>query len=507
MACARVFTFAAGLSEHDSDAAQSSMPEDVYNAPYKRKRAILSGLSLIDGRLDDAGAAEPPAPAAVSSPLAVRAQGHPDAGAGGRGALPESFAAHLTLIYEPSPNLDLALAVHDRGLVDYLSTAWERWAAMPADERCKFFQHHRSRSDGGGGSVPALVPGNGCARQDAITRPGNSLHSQTCYYHTDMDTPVFRELLPTLKADMAVLQAVVNAVSLDNNVSYHQKRKQHGRDEEEGGGEGGVVGDGGEKATNAYHHYYYALVSHPGHHAGPSSVGGYCYLNNAAILASTLLRRRRPRRDDDDGDGNGKNKGDKKAAAGGSGAEDGRNKDNNGVVVRGKPLRKVAILDVDYHAGNGTAAAFWSDPDVFVASIHADPSFDYPWNSCFGDDVGGGAGLGATLCLPLPARAGWVEYEAALRTALAAVASHGAQLLVVSLGLDAHADDPVQEKATAGMALTTEDYRSMGRVIAGAGLPTVFVQEGGYRVEVAGEIVANLFRGMEEGIDVEGGAH
>ena len=142
---------------------------------------------------------------------------------------------------------------------------------------------------------------------------------------------------------------------------------------------------------------------------------------------------------------------------------------------------------------------FWYDPDVLVATIHADPNFDYPWNSCFADDRGGGDGIDTTLCIPLPPGASWVEYETALRTALRAVASHGSQVLIVSLGLDTHDDDPVQEKGTAGMGLGTADYRSLGRIIAEADIPVVFVQEGGYRVEVAGDIVANLFRGMEEG--------
>jgi acetoin utilization deacetylase AcuC-like enzyme len=211
--------------------------------------------------------------------------------------------------------------------------------------------------------------------------------------------------------------------------------------------------ESGENVKNVYH---YALVSHPGHHAGPSSVGGYCYINNAAVLARALTR-------------------------------------------SSLDVTRVAVLDVDYHAGNGTAAIFWDDPDVFVASIHADPDGDYPWNSCYADDVGGGRGQGKTLCLPMPRRAGWNEYAPALATALKAIVRHDAQILIVSLGLDTHADDPVQEKATAGMELDNADYREMGRMIAAAGVPTVFVQEGGYQVEAAGDIVAAVFLGMEEG--------
>ena len=211
--------------------------------------------------------------------------------------------------------------------------------------------------------------------------------------------------------------------------------------------------ESGENVKNVYH---YALVSHPGHHAGPSSLGGYCYVNNAAVLARALTR-------------------------------------------SSLDVTRVAVLDVDYHAGNGTAAIFWDDPDVFVASIHADPDGEYPWNSGYADDAGGGRGQGKTLCLPMPRRAGWSEYGPALATALKAIVRHDAQILIVSLGLDTHADDPVQEKATAGMELDLADFREMGRMIAAADAPVVFVQEGGYQVEAAGDIVAAVFRGVEEG--------
>ena len=165
--------------------------------------------------------------------------------------------------------------------------------------------------------------------------------------------------------------------------------------------------------------------------------------------------------------------------------------------LHGKKYEKVAILDVDYHCGNGTISIFWDRPDVFVASIHADPSGDYPWNSGFADQIGEGPGEGKTLNLPLTPGAGWAEYEKALRAALAAIKDFGAEAIVVSLGLDTHRDDPVQEKATAGMGLTSEDYFEMGKLLAGANLQLAFVQEGGYQVAVAGQLVAQVFRGVE----------
>ena len=208
--------------------------------------------------------------------------------------------------------------------------------------------------------------------------------------------------------------------------------------------------------------YYYALVTHPGHHAGRSSIGGYCYINNAAVIANILTRH-----------------------------EDYR-------------YKKVAILDVDYHCGNGTISIFWDRPDVFVASIHADPSGDYPWNSGFADQVGEGDGEGTTLNLPLPRGVGWTEYREALKRALAAIKEFGAEAIVVSLGLDTHIDDPVQEKATAGMRLTSEDYFDMGKLLAGAEVRLCFVQEGGYQVDVAGELVAQVLKGVQVEFERQG---
>ena len=135
---------------------------------------------------------------------------------------------------------------------------------------------------------------------------------------------------------------------------------------------------------------------------------------------------------------------------------------------------------MDYHAGNGTAALFYDDPDVLVCSIHADPNGDYPWNAGYAEDVGCGRGQGKTVNVPLPKGATWANgYEAALEQCLRKIDAHDAQALIVSLGADAHEDDPVQERATAGIALTLKDYQRMGRAIASArNVPTVFTQEG-----------------------------
>ncbi|ALE18083.1 Deacetylase, including histone deacetylase and acetoin utilization protein [Altererythrobacter epoxidivorans] len=190
----------------------------------------------------------------------------------------------------------------------------------------------------------------------------------------------------------------------------------------------------------------FALCRPPGHHAGADYMGGYCYLNNAAIAAR---------------------------AAGDRG------------------MGRVAILDVDYHHGNGTQDIFYASPDVFFASIHADPVTDYPFYWGHADERGEGEGEGSTLNLPLPRGTDWTAYAQALDAALGAIGEWGADMLVLSFGADTFAGDPISS-----FALQTDDFARMGERIAQAGLPTVIVMEGGYAVDDLGTNVATFLDGI-----------
>jgi len=191
----------------------------------------------------------------------------------------------------------------------------------------------------------------------------------------------------------------------------------------------------------------FALCRPPGHHAGADYFGGYCYLNNAAIAARA-------------------------AAAQG--------------------LGPVAVLDVDYHHGNGTQDIFYADASVFFASIHADPRTDFPYFWGHAEERGEGAGEGATFNQPLPRGTTWATYEGALAKALKAITAFGAKALIVSYGADTFAEDPISQ-----FALTTGDMRAMGAAIGALGLPTVTVMEGGYNVAALGHNVAAFIAGLE----------
>jgi acetoin utilization deacetylase AcuC-like enzyme len=190
----------------------------------------------------------------------------------------------------------------------------------------------------------------------------------------------------------------------------------------------------------------FALCRPPGHHAGRDYLGGYCHLNTAAIAAQAAI------------DGG---------------------------------IQRVAILDIDYHHGNGTQDIFWERPDVFYASIHADPANDYPFFWGHADEIGGGSGEGATLNLPLPQGTGLHDFRAAQLQAIEAIRSLNPGLLVISFGADTFEGDPISY-----FRLSTEDYRMLASDISDAGLPTVIVQEGGYATGALGANVASFLSGF-----------
>ena len=190
----------------------------------------------------------------------------------------------------------------------------------------------------------------------------------------------------------------------------------------------------------------FALCRPPGHHAGSDHYGGYCFLNNAAIAARKL-------------------------------SDSGR--------------RRVAVLDVDYHHGNGTQQIFYDREDVLVVNLHADPDYEYPFRLGYADERGAGPGIGFNLNLPLPAGTDWRSYEAALRHGLARIAAFAPDALVVSLGVDTYKGDPISN-----FKLDHDDFSRLGEQIGGLGKPTLFVMEGGYAVAEIGLNTVNVLAGF-----------
>lgn len=197
----------------------------------------------------------------------------------------------------------------------------------------------------------------------------------------------------------------------------------------------------GARAVLTGHKRAYALCRPPGHHAGRDFAGGYCYLNNAAVAAAELLS-----------------------------------------------LGRVAVLDVDYHHGNGTQDIFWDEPRVFFASLHAAPEQDYPYYAGFADEIGS---HGQMLNVPLPHGTTEAQFLAALDTTLARIADWQPAALVVSLGFDTYLHDPMGR-----FGVDRAGYRAMGAAIDALNLPTVYVQEGGYKADELGFLAQAFFNGV-----------
>jgi acetoin utilization deacetylase AcuC-like enzyme len=195
----------------------------------------------------------------------------------------------------------------------------------------------------------------------------------------------------------------------------------------------------------------FALCRPPGHHCGADYMGGYCYLNATAVAAEAAIA----------------------------------------ATLETGVRRRVAILDIDYHHGNGTQDIFYARGDVLFASLHADPATDYPFFWGHPDETGEAAGEGATLNLPLPRGTGMAAFAPALDAALERIAAFAPDLLLVSYGADTFEADPISF-----FRLTTPDYAAIGRRIASLGLPTLILMEGGYAVDGLGANVASLLSGF-----------
>ncbi|MBN2399899.1 MAG: histone deacetylase family protein [Candidatus Aminicenantes bacterium] len=191
----------------------------------------------------------------------------------------------------------------------------------------------------------------------------------------------------------------------------------------------------------------YALVRPPGHHAESRVFGGFCYFNSAAVAAQYLSR-----------------------------------------------FSRVAILDLDYHHGNGTQEIFYRRKDVLTVSIHGNPSFAYPYFSGFRKERGMGSGMGYNLNIPLPENLSGVEYHMALKKALNRVADFRPEFLVIPFGADTANGDP-----TGTWSLKAADFHANGIMIGAMRLPKLVIQEGGYRTRQLGVNVLAFLEGLLKG--------
>ena len=192
----------------------------------------------------------------------------------------------------------------------------------------------------------------------------------------------------------------------------------------------------------------FALCRPPGHHAAGDMFGGYCFINNAAVAAQAFL---------DQG------------------------------------ASRVAIIDVDFHHGNGTQAIFYNRSDVMFLSLHGDPKDAFPHFLGYADETGEDAGEGFNVNYPMGPGTNFQTWGAALEDACNKVRNYGPDAVVISLGVDTFEHDPISF-----FKLTSDDFRRYGSTIAALKLPTLFVMEGGYAVEEIGVNAVNVLQGYED---------
>ncbi len=195
----------------------------------------------------------------------------------------------------------------------------------------------------------------------------------------------------------------------------------------------------------------YALIRPPGHHAEYRAFGGFCYFNSVAVTAHYLSK-----------------------------------------------YGRIAILDIDYHHGNGQQNIFYHRSDVLTVSIHGHPKFAYPYFSGFKDEIGKWEGKGFNVNYPLPEKINGVQYRKTLSMAIRRIERHKPSYIVVALGLDTAKGDP-----TGTWFLNARDFEQNGKMIGEIGIPTLVIQEGGYRVRSLGMNTYNFFSGLWSGFHKE----
>lgn len=190
----------------------------------------------------------------------------------------------------------------------------------------------------------------------------------------------------------------------------------------------------------------FALCRPPGHHAERAAFGGYCFLNTAALAVEQFLH---------------------------------------------LGANKVAVLDVDYHHGNGTQSVFYERGDVLTISIHADPKIAYPYFCGYEHEAGTKEGNGTNRNICLPDGTAWNQYEIAIESAVRTIEEFGPDAIVVPFGADTFFDDPIST-----FDLQTDDFTRLGSVISRIGLPCAITMEGGYAIDALGRNVEAFLSGF-----------
>ncbi len=293
--------------------------------------------------------------------------------------------------------LDPIHAVHDKGYINFLASAWREWLASDPEVAASPEQN-------------AFLPATFALRRKP--RVPNTLLGKAGYYIMDLSACIVEA---TYEASLASVNCALSAAEFISSSIVN-------------------------RPSSAF-----ALCRPPGHHAGRDYAGGYCFINNACVAANWLSSK-----------------------------------------------GKVALLDIDYHAGNGTQDIFYERNDVLTLSIHGDPDYEYPHYIGFADETGAGAGFGFHKNFPLPAGTNDTDYLFALDDAITMIKNFSPIFLVLSAGMDIFDGDPLGK-----FHVTHNGIGEIGKRIAGLNLPAAIIMEGGYANEALGKNMVKLLENFK----------
>lgn len=341
-------------------------------------------------------------------------------------------------VFHPSPQDEvkqIIISTHDPGYIRHLQTAHRRWVDDGLIEETESVLPECFR-------IPSITKGTPENPQPPFDiRPPKDIYAQAGYYAFDMSTGISKDTWTSIhcSANLAARAA--------SYITPSSPRSQPSRKD------------------------VLALCRPPGHHCNTAVAGGYCYVNNVVVAIEALARRKialhpphgphRPR------------------------------PERSGL----SNTPRVAVLDLDFHHGNGTQDVYYKDPTVLYVSIHGEDEF--PYYTGFASETGSGAGKGYTLNLPLRVGASFAEYCEKLEVAVKKVVEFGPEFLVVSLGFDTFRLDPIGK-----FDIDVKDYEAIAARVRGTrelrDVPCVIVLEGGYVVEQLGECMLSFLRGWEK---------
>jgi len=329
---------------------------------------------------------------------------------------------------------------HEAGYLKHLQTVHRRWVADGLIDDTEHVLPECFRVPSKAGGIPKST------KPPFASPPPKDIYAQSGYYTFDMSTGIAKDTWTSVLASANLAARAASYISSNTTAPGDPQRA---------------------------HKDVLALCRPPGHHCTTAMAGGYCYVNNAVVSIEALARLQRATH-----------------------ARTQRSTSAEAERSAEGASPRVAILDLDFHHGNGTQDVYYADTAVLYVSIHG--ADEYPYYTGFESECGEGPGRGYTLNLPLRTDASFDEYKEKLGVAVAKLVEFAPDFLLVSLGFDTFRLDPIGK-----FDIDIPDYETMARTVRATpplrDVPSIILLEGGYTVDKLGECMLSFLKGWESG--------